>query len=85
MEDFVRQQLDAAGGRIVYRDLLALVMAERPVDRSRLPRALQALRKSGELHEDVVLDKATGKIVHTVIAGQRPDSAGVSDGSSAGN
>lgn len=85
MEAFVKQQLDAAGGRIVYRDLLALVMAERPVDRSRLPRALQALRKSGDLHEDVALDTATKKIVHTIIAGQRPDNSGVSDVSSAGN
>lgn len=85
MEDFVKQQLDAAGGRILYSDLLALVMAERPVDRPRLPRALQALRKFGDLHEDVALDTATNKIVHTVIAGQRPPNPGVSDGSSAGN
>lgn len=85
MEAFVKQQLDAAGGRIVYRDLLALVMAERPVDRSRLPRALRALRKAGDLHEDVALDKATNKIVHTIIAGQRPANPGVSDGSSSGN
>lgn len=80
LETFVKQELEAAGGNIVYADLLGRVMAEHPTQRQRLPRALVALRSAGVLHETVGLAGEPQAVVHTIVAGKRPENVGVSDG-----